>query len=82
MVSFDGNVYMIRSDAVSLQSDIHSNVHFEAWKTLSIEESIVYMCAKDWNVIQLRRHWQLLETEFGPALLTNSDIFGVGRSKV
>ena len=51
-------------------------------KTLSIEESIVYMCAKDWNVIQLRRHWQLLETEFGPALLTNSDIFGVGRSKV
>ena len=30
MVSFDGNVYMIRSDTVSLQSDIHSNVHFEA----------------------------------------------------
>ena len=82
MVSFDGNVYMIRSDTVSLQSDIHSNVHFEAWKILSIEESIVYMCAKDSSVIQLHRHWQLLETEFGPALLTNSDIFGVGRSKV
>ena len=47
MVSFDGNAYMIRSDTVSLQSDIHSNVHFEAWKILSIEESIVYMCAKD-----------------------------------
>ena len=38
---------MIRSDTVSLQSDINSNVHFEAWKILSIEESIVYMCAKD-----------------------------------
>ena len=34
------------------------------------------MCAKDSSVIQLRRHWQLLETEVGAPLLTNPDVFG------
>jgi hypothetical protein len=34
------------------------------------------MCAKDSSVIQLRRHWQLLETEVDAPLLTNPDVFG------
>ena len=34
------------------------------------------MCAKDSSVIQLHRHRQLPETEFGPTLLTNPHVFG------
>jgi hypothetical protein len=40
-------------------------------------KNLLYTCVrKDWNVIQLRRHWQLLETEVGAPLLTNPDVFG------